>query len=270
MHKRHSAKVIPNLFSSRDFKSGCKCPSVGWEWRKPARPSAHSKPPRVHSTSKSHVLAKVATLRLNVLSPLLSTKGAAYRSPGHAEPGRGRPGLVPSLRGANPAPPSRVVPSSSVCHAIPSQRLAGVAIDGATSAKIYEYPVQAVLSPPPSKPKTSKQEPAHQTEMRFARRHSEGDETRIVFSWSLSPNGAADYSPGSAEPQRGDPGLGPKLRKANPAPSSHAASTSSVLTVPPPLPACPPHPRLPKLPLPLHHSGFGTHSSFVILNSSLS
>jgi hypothetical protein len=53
----------------------------------------------------------------------------------------------------------------------------------------------------------------------------------LGFRLSLpSPNGAADFSPGSAEPQRGDPRLGPKFREANPALSLHAARTSSVST----------------------------------------
>jgi hypothetical protein len=34
---------------------------------------------------------------------------------------------------------------------------------------------------------------------------------------STSPKGAAEYSPGSAEPKRGDPGYGRPIRKANPA-----------------------------------------------------
>lgn len=47
-----------------------------------------------------------------------------------------------------------------------------------------------------------------------------------------SPNGAADYSPGSAEPRRGDPGLSQANRKANPAPRHTLPATSSVCILP--------------------------------------
>ena len=43
-----------------------------------------------------------------------------------------------------------------------------------------------------------------------------------------SPKGAAYFSPGSAEPKRGDPGYGRTSGAANPGPSSRAAPSSSV------------------------------------------
>ncbi len=49
--------------------------------------------------------------------------------------------------------------------------------------------------------------------------------------FATSPKGAEDYSPRSAEPQRGDPGYGRPIRKANPAlrhiPRPPAASATS-------------------------------------------
>ncbi len=162
-------------------------------WRSMAPAHAFNRVPFMntcHSVRHAH-----SGLKLSFPSP----KGAADFSPGLAEPQRGNPGSGPNLWKANPAQLLHTASASSVCHAIPPQRLASFTIAGAAVGEINKCPPQAgraVLSPPPSKPKTFKQESACQTEMSFARRHGEGKATPIVFSCSPSPKGASDHSEG--------------------------------------------------------------------------
>ncbi len=63
----------------------------------------------------------------------------------------------------------------------------------------------------------------------------------IALASRTSPEGAADYSPGSAEPRRGDPGLSQAKREANRALLTHPAFASSVCNMPRRTPAAQHH-----------------------------
>jgi hypothetical protein len=152
--------------------------------RMPLMPGTNGTPlsPSVPSFSvpSSRIVNRKITSAKIAFAPRTSPKGAAYHSPGLAEPKRGNPGLSQANRKANRA------------------LLKHPAFASSLSSVVNRRPPCAKIA---SSPRTS-------------------------------PKGAADYSPGLAEPRRGNPGLSQANREANPALLTHPAFASSVCNMP--------------------------------------